>query len=164
MHDILVEACDSSRICARDITCALSTVSSSSIRVLLCDDSDHVRRYMRRTLDADERVEIVGEAALVADSIAKAAELKPDLVVLDIQMPDGSGYDALRAIKDDAPETVVVMLTNYADPIFRQACVRAGANYFFDKTTEFHRVRDLINALLDERAGADAPESASIAP
>jgi DNA-binding NarL/FixJ family response regulator len=129
-------------------------VNDARLRLLLCDDSDHVRRYMRRTLDSDDRIEIAGEAALVSESIEQYQALRPDVVILDIQMPDGSGYEALRAIKEIDEDALVMMLTNYADPIFRQACMRAGANYFFDKTTEFHRVSELLNELLDERADA----------
>jgi DNA-binding NarL/FixJ family response regulator len=63
-------------------------------------------------------------------------------------MPDGSGIDALKYIKRSAPQTEVIMLTNHANPFYQRACIRAGARYFFDKSTEFKRVSEVLNQMV----------------
>jgi DNA-binding NarL/FixJ family response regulator len=75
-------------------------------------------------------------------------ELKPDAVILDIQMPNSSGIDALQNIKIGGPTPVVIMLTNYAYPQYRKRCMDAGADFFFDKSTEFEEVVNVLRGLI----------------
>ncbi|HYL25939.1 MAG TPA: response regulator, partial [Burkholderiales bacterium] len=79
-----------------------------------------------------------------ATAIREILEIRPDLVVLDIQLAEGSGFDVLRALHAQAPELDVVMLTNYSADPYRQIAERFGARAFFDKSREFERVRDVV--------------------
>ena len=69
---------------------------------------------------------------------------KPDVVILDIRMPDGSGIDVLQTIKQGEPAPAVIVLTNYPYPAYRQKCLQAGADFFLDKSTEFDQIPELI--------------------
>jgi DNA-binding NarL/FixJ family response regulator len=68
------------------------------------------------------------------------------VVILDIQMPDASGIAVLAHIKKESPRTIVIMLTNFPLPPFRKCCPKAGADYFFDKSTEFEKVIEVLRS------------------
>jgi len=109
--------------------------------VLIVDDSQEFRRSLARLLDTLDDVKIVGEAGSVWEAIHLAAENKPEAVILDIKLPGGSGFDVLREIKKNEEKTpVVMMLTNYASEHYRRKSLEGGADYFFDKSTEFEEV------------------------
>lgn len=114
------------------------------MRVLIADDSSIVRGRMATLLTDVEEVEIVGEAQDVPEAVESVTRLKPDLVILDIQMPGGTGIDALEKIKRDKPAPIVMMFSNDSYSRYRQRCMELGADYFFDKSTE---VDKLLTAL-----------------
>ncbi len=96
-------------------------------------------------LDELTGVEIVGQADNVADAINAIRRLQPDVVILDIRMPGGSGIDVLRKTKQNGTGPMVIILTNYPFSGYRQKCMDAGADFFLDKSTEFDQIPDLIN-------------------
>lgn len=114
------------------------------IRVLLVDDHDVVREGLRSLLRRSPDIEVVGEAATAASAEAEAARLSPDVVVLDVRLPDGSGVEACRAIRAQRPETRVLMLTSYADDEALFAAILAGAAGYLLKET---RAAALLEAI-----------------
>jgi len=118
--------------------------SNQTITVFIADDSDIVREHLVTMLDELAKVEIVGQAETVAEAISAIRKLQPDVVILDIRMPDGSGIDVLQTIKQDEPAPVVIVLTNYPYPAYRRKCLRAGADFFLDKSTEFDQIPELF--------------------
>lgn len=120
------------------------------IRVLLVDDSEMVRTGLRTLLSGDAAVDVVGEAANVADGIAAGARLKPDVVLLDIRLPDGSGIDACRQILKKSPDTRVLMVTSVVDDTVVDDAIRAGAHGYLLKEIDG---RGLVNAIRDVAAG-----------
>lgn len=102
-------------------------MAASRVRLLIVDDHEIVRLGLRTLLGSRPEFEIVGEATTVAGAVAAAAEARPDVVVMDVRLPDGSGVEACREIKASRPETRVVMLTSYADEEAVEASVVAGA-------------------------------------
>jgi len=114
------------------------------MKIFLVDDSAPVRRRLRQMLHAIPGIHIVGEAPAAAQAVAGILAAKPDLVLLDIQLEKGSGFDVLRALHDRAPHTACYMLSNFVSEPYRNLAERLGATGFFDKTTEFERVRDAI--------------------
>ena len=114
------------------------------IKVFIADDSRIVQEHLVTMFDELAEVEIVGQAETVAEAISAIGELRPDVVILDIRMPDGSGIDVLQTIKQDDPAPVVIVLTNYPYPAYRQKCLQAGADFFLDKSTEFDQIPELI--------------------
>lgn len=118
------------------------------MRVLVVDDSVVVRDRLVLMLSELQDVEVVGIADDAPGAIASVARLRPDLVVLDIRIPGGSGFEVLEQVRRGGPSTVVIMLTNYAYPEYRQRCLAAGADFFFDKSTEFDRIPELVEGLV----------------
>jgi DNA-binding NarL/FixJ family response regulator len=105
----------------------------SGIRLLLVDDHQVLRLGLRTLFREAGGIEVVGEAGTIADGIAEAARLKPDLVLMDVRLPDGSGVEACREIRAHRPETRVLFLTSYADDDAVLATILAGAHGFLLK-------------------------------
>jgi DNA-binding NarL/FixJ family response regulator len=120
------------------------------IRVFIADDSAVVRERLRSLLAELRGIELVGQAKDVIEARDLAGKLKPDVAILDVRMPGGSGVDVLHDIKKLNPDTRVIMLTAYPHPENRKRCIEAGADYFFDKATEFSRVLTLLSEWLSD--------------
>ena len=113
-------------------------------RIMIVDDHDVVREGLLALLRRREGFEVVGEAANVQEAIDQAARTLPDVIVMDVRLPDGSGIEACRAIRAARPETKVLMLTSYADEDAVLASILAGAAGYVLKQT---RGRDLAEAI-----------------
>ena len=96
-------------------------------RVFLVDDHEIVRRGVADLIDAEPDLEVVGEAGTVRDTVGRVAATLPDVVVLDVRLPDGSGIDACRSVRSAFPDIVCLMLTAYDDDRAMQAAILAGA-------------------------------------
>jgi len=104
------------------------TEATPSIRILIADDHEVVRIGLSALLDRQPGFRVVGQASSGEEAIRLARALRPDVAVLDIRMPDGSGTDACRAITTESPGTPVVMLTSYADEEALFEAISAGAS------------------------------------
>ncbi len=122
-----------------------------SLKIYLADDADQIRQSLKKMLTAFSGVSIAGEAGTVPRAIEEIAELKPDLVILDIRMPGGSGLDVLREIRRTGGAPTIIILTNFAAAQYRERALSDGADYFFDKSTEFEEVLEVIRQMLDDR-------------
>jgi len=122
------------------------------MKVLIADDSDIVRERLAYLLGDVRGVEIVGQAEDAVEGSSLAEALKPDVTILDVRMPRGSGVDVLRSIKRDNPAATVIILTNFVDPEARQLCLAQGADYFFDKSIEFEKAVQVLRELSHEEA------------
>ena len=103
-----------------------------------------VRARLADMLGAIPGANVVGEAADAQAAIRGILASRPDVVVLDVNLAEGSGFDVLRAVRRQAPEIDFYMLSNFADAPYRHLARRLGAREFFDKSKEFERMRDLI--------------------
>lgn len=114
------------------------------MNVFIVEDSEIVRDHMLSMLSAIPGVEIVGYAEDEMNAIERINALLPDVVTLDIGLQPGSGINVLESIKKKHPAIKVIVLTNYTDEFYAKSCRRAGADYFFDKTFQFSRVRSAL--------------------
>ena len=105
----------------------LAVSTEPAIRILIADDHEVVRIGLAALLDRQAGFRVVGEAASGNEAVRMARALRPDVVVMDIRMPDGSGTDACRTITAELPEVPVVMLTSYADEEALFDAISAGA-------------------------------------
>ena len=117
--------------------------AAALLRVYLVEDSAPIRERLEEMI-AEAGATTVGHASGAAAAIQGILELQPELVILDVQLADGSGFDVLRAIRDRAPEIDVYLFSNFAAYPYRQLAERLGARGFFDKSKEFERVREII--------------------
>jgi two-component system response regulator DevR len=115
-----------------------------SLRLLVVDDHEVVRQGLVALLDRREGFEVVAQAGTVAEAVAEAARFEPDLVIMDVRLPDGSGIEACREIRAARPETRVIMLTSYPDEEAVLSAIIAGASGYLLKQI---RGRDLVTAL-----------------
>jgi DNA-binding NarL/FixJ family response regulator len=113
------------------------------------EDSSEMRARVDRELEAMPDVELVGYSETAAGAILAIREARPDVVVLDLHLSEGSGLDVLKSLSRDLPKPVVLVLTNQSDSTSRERSLRAGAGYFFDKSTE---IEDFFAALRSVRS------------
>jgi len=130
-------------------------MSEGQIRVMLVDDHEVVREGLRTLLGRSKEMVIVGEAGTMAEAIETAARAKPDVIVMDVRLPDGSGVEACRTIREARPETKVVMLTSYADDEALFASIVAGAAGYLLKQTRGQAVIDAITSVAQGRSLLD---------
>ncbi len=123
---------------------------AEAIKVLLCDDHELVRLGLRRLLDAEEGLSVIGEAWDADGVIDQVARLHPHVVVMDVRMPGRSGIEACREIRSAHPETHVLMLTSFADDEALFTSIMAGASGYVLK--QIHG-SDLVGAVREVAAG-----------
>ena len=114
------------------------------LRLLVVDDHEVVRQGLVALIDRREKFQVVAEAGTVEEALDAARRFQPDLVIMDVRLPDGSGIEACREIRAELPATRVVMLTSYPDEEAVLSAIIAGASGYLLKQI---RARDLVNAL-----------------
>jgi len=122
------------------------------MRVFIADDSAVVVERLADLLEDVPGAKLVGRAGDVLDAISGIRKSKPDALILDLQMPGGSGLDVLRALRADFPRLHVLICTNYPYPQYREECLTAGADFFLDKTTEFSKIPAILSDLIQKEA------------
>ncbi len=127
-----------------------TAVRSEPIRVLIVDDHTVVRLGLRTLLSHTAGFRVVGEAQTVAEAVQLNEQTRPDVVLMDVRLPDGSGVEACRRIKADHPDTRVVMLTSYSDEEAIVGAVMAGASGYLLKQADAER---LTQSIRDAAAG-----------
>jgi two-component system response regulator DevR len=121
-----------------------------SIKLFIVDDSELVRTGLRTLLSDERSLLIVGEASNVATATRNAIELRPDVVLMDIRLPDGTGFDACRQILNQLPDTRVLFLTSVVDDRLVDEAIRSGGHGYLLKEIDG---RGLVQAILDVAAG-----------
>ena len=119
-------------------------------RVFLLDDHEIVRRGLRELLDAEDDLEVVGEAGTAEEAMQRIPATRPDVAVLDVRLPDGSGVEVCRDIRSSHPEVQCLMLTSYADDEALFDAIMAGAAGYVLKQV---RANDLVEGIRQVAAG-----------
>lgn len=114
------------------------------MKVLLVDDSPMVRERLKAMLSELPDVESIGQAKGSVEAMYSFQNLNPDVVILDIQMPDGNGIGVLEKVKKAKQPPMVIVFTNQSYPQYRKRCIDAGADFFFDKSSEFDKVAEVL--------------------
>jgi len=121
-----------------------------SIRVVITDDHALFRQGIKTLISAEPDMEVVGEASNGSDAVTKAAETRPDVVLMDIGMPGLSGFEASRQIRKNRPETKILFLTMYDDEDYLVECMEVGAcGYVLKDSQSAH----LLSAIRDVNRG-----------
>lgn len=118
------------------------------MKVVIADDSRVVVERLSDLLKEIPGVELAGRAGDAAEAIRCIRRVNPDLVILDFQMPGGTGLDILRLIRSERPRLCVLICTNYPYPRYKEECLAAGANYFLDKSAEFEKIPRILRELI----------------
>lgn len=130
------------------------------VRVLVVDDHEVVRRGVVDVVDADPTLSVVAEAGSVLDAVRRAAAVRPDVAVVDLKLPDGTGIDLVHRLREVLPDVKCVVLTSFDDDDAVEATLSAGASAFVLKTVRGTEIAEIVRAvaagrnLLDERVMA----------
>lgn len=124
--------------------------NDKAIRVLLADDHDVVRKGLHALLETEDKIEIVGEAVDGVEAVLKARSLRPDVILLDLQMPRKNGIEVIGEIKQENPDARILVLTSFSDDEKVFAAIKAGAlGYLLKETSE----AELLQAVQDVYLG-----------
>ena len=127
------------------------------MKIFIVDDSELVVEKVRDLLSNIEGLEFIGQAANANDAVEAIERLKPDVVILDIRLIGGNGMNVLERIKKEHAPPVVIMLTNYPYPQYREKCRELGAEYFFDKVTEIESFVKVLRILAQDPSQGELP-------
>lgn len=147
----MIACLDAARKSASKWRCVESEASMTegTLRVLIVDDHEVVREGLRSLLNRRPGISVVGEAGNVAAAVSEAERLLPDVVIMDVRLPDGSGVEACREIRQEHPEIKIIMLTSYADEEAVFASILAGAAGYLLKQTRAQALGDAIEAVAE---------------
>lgn len=122
-------------------------LAGHDMKVFVVEDSAAVRERLVEMIRELKDVEVVGEADDFKTAVAGILGARPDVAILDISLPDGSGIDALARVKRDLPDLRGIVLTNYVTPQHLKASADAGAEYFLDKSVDFERIPGILEQM-----------------
>jgi DNA-binding NarL/FixJ family response regulator len=117
------------------------------MHVLIADDSASIRRNLGKLLRPVDGITRISEAGDVTHTLQQLETDTPDVLILDLQMPDGSGLEVLAVVREKRLEVKIIVLTTFATEHNRKRCGDLGADFFFDKTREYERVVEEIGRL-----------------
>jgi two-component system response regulator AlgR len=117
------------------------------LRLLVSDDASELRKRLREALADHPDARVVGEAADVPSTLEAIDRLRPDAVILDIQMPGGGGTEVLRQIGTTPDRPAFIVLTNHTDHPYRMACQKLGVQFFLDKSHDMDRLGEILSSL-----------------
>ncbi|MFH1052263.1 MAG: response regulator [bacterium] len=122
------------------------------MNILIADDSDIIRATITKSLQTMKNVDTIYEANDVPRAIEMLRQHKPDIALIDIKMPGGSGFDVLKVAKQKEINSLAIMLTNYTFKHYQNKSLDGGADYFFDKALEFEKVFVTISEYINKKA------------
>ena len=140
----------------------MSEKSSGLIRVMLVDDHEVVRQGLKAMLESTGEMTVVAEAGSVADAVERAGIGRPDVIVMDVRLADGSGIEATREIRAKRPEMQVIMLTSFADDEALFASIMAGASGYVLKQVKGDELVRSIRAVADGKSLLDPSVTGAI--
>ena len=121
------------------------------MKILIADDSSLFRDRIKSLLKNLNDKSVVYEAENGEEAFQIIRDKKPDLAILDIRMPELSGIEVLKKIRELKMEIKVCILTNYAYPIYKRKCIEAGADYFLRKTDDFEEIETIVRDILQDK-------------
>lgn len=130
-------------------------MTTDTLKVLIADDSELLRKRLIFLLSEVQQVQIIGEATTATEAIQQIQQGQPDVLILDLRMSGSNGLDVLQWLRQAGLTTIVLIFTTFAYPQYRERCLAAGADYFFDKAEEFEQLKELVRKL----AGQASPSA-----
>jgi DNA-binding NarL/FixJ family response regulator len=132
------------------------------VKIMLVDDHEIVRMGIRTLLERRAGFTVVGEAGTAAEAVSVARECQPDVIVMDIRLPDGNGVEATREIRGERPDTKVIMLTSYADDEAIYGSIMAGASGYLLKQTRGQNLAEAIERVAQGESLLDPAVTAKV--
>lgn len=123
------------------------------MKVIIVDDSAIIRVRLAELLAELDGIEVVAQASNAFEAVGMVREFKPDVAIVDVRMPERSGLELIREVRETPQPPIIIMLTNFPTPENREKCLTEGADYFFDKSSEIEEVMNVLKDLV--RASGD---------
>lgn len=117
--------------------------------IIIIDDSKMLRERLKAELEKFPGIVVAGEGESLTQTKQLLEKISPDVIFLDIRLMDGVSVDLIPILKSYPNNPVVIVLTNYPYPQYRSRCLEAGADYFLEKKTEFTKIPDIMQALVN---------------
>jgi len=114
------------------------------LKILIADDSGIIRDRVKAAIHGISAEDQIHEASTIEDTLNRLEAISPEVIILDLRMPDGSGTDVLKTVKACPDPPVVIVFTSYPYPQYRRKCMDLGADYFFDKSENIEKLTDVI--------------------
>ncbi|HOJ22978.1 MAG TPA: response regulator, partial [Armatimonadota bacterium] len=133
------------------------------IKVLIVDDSEQTRETLRNILSLEKEIQVVGEASDGQEAVQRVAELHPDVVIMDVNMPGVDGIQATERITTDHPDSCVIVMSAAGDQEYLRKAMQAGARDYLIKPFTSDEVRSMATAVVDD-VGVEALQAAGITP
>ena len=125
------------------------------MKVVVVDDSVLLRERLISMISELPGIKTIGQAQNSSQALSALQKLNPDVVILDIRLSEGNGIEILQQIKKKNAAPITIMFTNTPYSQYRKKCEETGADFFFDKSTEFHKINDVLKKIsqeLDEKS------------
>ncbi|MES9969230.1 MAG: response regulator transcription factor [Candidatus Thiodiazotropha sp.] len=116
-------------------------------KVIIVDDYKPVRDLLRQFAESIPLCDVAGETYNGNDAIELISSIEPDIVTLDIQLPDISGIEVLCRIQEIIKNTTIIVLSNHTSDLYKSKCMELGADYYLDKTKDFEQLFDIMESL-----------------
>jgi len=126
---------------------------SKDMKVIIADDSKLIRDRITERVELIDTVNVVAQTTNSFETIEEIKKHKPDVLILDIRMPEGSGINVLKYIKKNKTKIVTIVVTNYPIIQYKNKCFELGADYFYSKASEFDEVFKLVEKLANSKEG-----------
>jgi len=123
-----------------------------SIRIILADDHKITRQGLRSLIDENDDMEVIAEAENGRDAVDLARQLKPDVVIMDVSMPDLNGVEATRQIVQDNPQMKIIALSMHSDTLFVSEMLKSGASGYLLKDCAFEELEQAIRTVTESKA------------
>ena len=124
----------------------------TDMKVIIADDSKLIRDRIAERVKLIDSVNVVAQTTNSFETIEEIKKHKPDVLILDIRMPEGSGINVLKYIKENKIRIVTIVVTNYPNIQYKNKCFELGADYFFGKVLEFDEVFELVEKLAKSKS------------
>lgn len=118
------------------------------MNLLIADDSDAFKASLKKLLSVNSGIKYIDDASTIADSIKKIRINTPDMLILDLMFPEGSGLEVLEEARKHSEIETIIILTNFPYEKLKVKCFEYGAHFFFDKSNEFDKVIDVVNKFI----------------
>lgn len=122
------------------------------MKIFIVDDSEILRQRLKRLIATAPMALVCGEAGTINDAVKSIKHLKPNLIILDIQLPSGLGFDVFDQVISDDYKPECIVLTNYPTSQFQKMCDERHINYFFDKTNDFEKIVPTIKSIIENES------------
>ncbi len=123
-----------------------------SIRIILADDHKITRQGLRSLIDENDDMEVIAEAENGRDAVELAKQLKPDVIIMDVSMPDLNGVEATRQIVQDNPQMKIIALSMHSDTLFVSEMLKSGASGYLLKDCAFEELEQAIRTVTESKA------------